>query len=344
MAPDQALLQFLTILPDSEYEVEKRTCSTGQRLDRDRVLLMIRTRYDNLQRQRNERGGRSDAGHAFIADAGSSEKPGGRSTPRGVRNRGGRGRGGRGGRGGNGGEKGGEKKDGQTTNINTSDGNVDGEKGGDARCSRCGGAGHKTVRCPGQVCSVYGGKGHSAKTCANVVIVFACGADASGSDSDEVLSKEEQNAFVCDAPGTVVDEPGIMGTNALAWQMGDLPVICDNGASCPMSHSSSGMMNYRKANATMRTASGKRYPIEGYGDLSLTFRHSSGEVPLLLCNVAHVPSLSYNLLSLRVAADNGHTYTGNKNGVTVKFKTGETLFFPSVGRLNFLLCVSPRCT
>ena len=48
VAPDQALLQFLTILPDSEYEVEKRTYSTGQRLDRDQVLLMFRTRYDNL--------------------------------------------------------------------------------------------------------------------------------------------------------------------------------------------------------------------------------------------------------------------------------------------------------
>ena len=55
---DQAVLQFMSILPDSEYEVEKRTCSTGQRLDRDQVLLMIRTRYDNLQRQRNKGGGR----------------------------------------------------------------------------------------------------------------------------------------------------------------------------------------------------------------------------------------------------------------------------------------------
>ena len=51
MDPDQALLQFLSILPDSEYEVEKRTCRTGQRLDRGQVLLMICTRYDNLQRQ-----------------------------------------------------------------------------------------------------------------------------------------------------------------------------------------------------------------------------------------------------------------------------------------------------
>ena len=134
---------------------------------------------------------------------------------------------------------------------------------------------------------------------------FACEADASGSDSDGVLSGEEQDAFVCDSPGKLFDEPGKWSTNALAWQMGDLPVNCDNGASCHMSHSSTGMINYREANATMRTASGKRYPIEGYGDLPFTFRSSIGEVPLMLCHVAHLPSLRYHLISLRVAADNG---------------------------------------
>ena len=122
---------------------------------------------------------------------------------------------------------------------------------------------------------------------------------------------------------------------------GGLPVICDNGASCHMSHSSTGMISCREANATMRTASRKIYPIEGYRNLPLTFRSGSGEVPLLLCNVAHVPSLSYHLLSLRVAADNGYTYTGKKNGVIVKFKTGKTLFFPSVGRLNVLYAYRP---
>ena len=145
-----------------------------------------------FQRQRNKRGGQRDARHAFIADAGSSGKPGGRSTPRGAINRGGRGRGGRGDRDGNGGEKGGEKKDGQTTNINASDGNVDGKKGGNARCNRCGEAGHKTVRCPGQVCSVCDEKGHSAKICANVVTVFACEADASDSNSDGVLAEKSR--------------------------------------------------------------------------------------------------------------------------------------------------------
>ena len=209
-------------------------------------------------------------------------------------------------------------------------------------CNRFGEAGHKTVRCPGQVCSVCGGKGHSAKICANnAVTVFACEADARGNGSDRGLIGEEQDAFVCDAPGKFFDEPGKWGTNALAWLMGDLPVICDNSASCHMSHRSTGMIHYSEANSTMRTASGKSYPIEGYGDLPIAFRSRIGKAPLLLCNLAHVPSLSYHLLSFRVTADNGPTYTENKPGVTVKFKTGETIFFPSVGGLNFRYAYRP---
>lgn len=84
------------------------------------------------------------------------------------------------------------------------------------------------------------------------------------------------------------------------------------------------MLNYR-ANVTMRTASGERYPIEGYGNLPLTVRSSSGDIPLLL----------------RVVADKGHLYAGNQDGVTVSFSTGETLFFPSVGRLIFLYAFRP---
>ena len=123
------------------------------------------------------------------------------------------------------------------------------------------------------------------------------------------------------------------GCSALAWQVGDPMVLCDSGASCHMSHSSTGMMSYRKSNAHLRTASGARYPIEGYGDLPLTFRSSSGDVPQLLRIVAHVPSLDCYCLSLRAVADKGHTYTGNHEGITMFFSTGDNLFFPSeVGR------------
>ena len=80
MPPNQALIQFLCILPDSEYEIEKRTFSNELHLDREQVLLAIRTRYENLQRQRRKSGARRDAGHAFITDAGN-EKFGGKCSP-----------------------------------------------------------------------------------------------------------------------------------------------------------------------------------------------------------------------------------------------------------------------
>ena len=90
------------------------------------------------------------------------------------------------------------------------------------------------------------------------------------------------------------------------------------------------MLNYRESNATMCTASGERYPIEGYGDLPLTFRSSLGDVSLLPRNVSHVPTLSYHLLSLKVVADNVHTYTGNQEDVVMFFSAGKPLCFASV--------------
>ena len=49
--------------------------------------------------------------------------------------------------------------------------------------------------------------------------------------------------------------------------MGCLPVICDHGASCYMPHSFTGMINYREAKLAIRTASGRIYSGESYGDL-----------------------------------------------------------------------------
>ena len=50
-------------------------------------------------------------------------------------------------------------------------------------------------------------------------------------------------------------------------------------------------------------------------------------------DVPHVPQLSYNLISLPSITQKGHTYVGDKDGVTPKLKGGETLFFPLVGKL-----------
>ena len=98
MAPNQSLIQFLSILPKLKYEVEKRTFYNGLQPDREQVLMAIRSRYENLQRQRKKGGGRKDAGHAFVADAGgrhSGESYSSFSTRGRGKGREGRGRGGR---------------------------------------------------------------------------------------------------------------------------------------------------------------------------------------------------------------------------------------------------------
>ena len=50
-------------------------------------------------------------------------------------------------------------------------------------------------------------------------------------------------------------------------------------------------------------------------------------------DVAHVPQLSYNLISLPSMTQKCHTYTCDIDGVTLKLKGGETAFFPLVGKL-----------
>ena len=83
------------------------------------------------------------------------------------------------------------------------------------------------------------GKGHSAEVCANVVTVLAGeNTKSSNDESDAAISDEEEEAFVCDMSGECNDESNDeRGCSALAWQVGDLTVICDSGASCHMSHS-----------------------------------------------------------------------------------------------------------
>lgn len=63
--------------------------------------------------------------------------------------------------------------------------------------------------------------------------------------SKDAMSCEEE-ASVCDTPGRLLDvssdhdEPDQGGCRALAWQVGDLPIICDSGASYHMHQSSTG--------------------------------------------------------------------------------------------------------
>ena len=49
---------------------------------------------------------------------------------------------------------------------------------------------------------------------------------------------------------------------------------------------------------------------------------------IVLPNVAHVPLLGYDLLSLKRMADCGKKYVGGKKGVTLHLINGRTLFGP----------------
>ena len=74
-------------------------------------------------------------------------------------------------------------------------------------------------------------------------------------------------------------------------------------------------------------------PIEGIMNLQMNFWSGKDCVQVVLPNVAHVPLLRYNLLSLKRNADRGHKYVGEKKGVALHLKNGKTLFGPSVGKL-----------
>ena len=170
MAPNQSLIQFLSILPESEHEVKKRTFFNGLHPGREQVLMAIRSRFENLQRQRKKIGGRKDVGHAFEADAG------GRHGRNNYFSSGGRGRGkGREGRGRGGRTKpiDGEHDQQKVASSRAGGGKADREKGGNPKCKRYGETGHKSVRYPDQICGMCGGKGHSAEVCTNVVTVLA---------------------------------------------------------------------------------------------------------------------------------------------------------------------------
>ena len=76
-------------------------------------------------------------------------------------------------------------------------------------------------------------------------------------------------------------------------------------------------------------------PIEGIGNLPMSFWSGKDWVQVVLPNAVHVPLLGYNLLSLKKMADRGHKYVGDKTGVALHLKNGKTLFGPSVGKLNY---------
>ena len=94
------------------------------------------------------------------------------------------------------------------------------------------------------------------------------------------------------------------------------------------------MTNYRECSGIVRAASGDVLPIEGVGDIFRRFPSDSGAFDIQLLNVAFVPQLSHNLLSLQQFTAARHTYFGTKNGVELQFKSGRTVQARKLGPTN----------
>ena len=149
--------------------------------------------------------------------------------------------------------------------------------------------------------------------------------------SEEDLAVESQ-AFAATEAGkcnAAIDDR--VGGEALDKQV--VLYIADSTATCNMTPDADGLTNYRECSRPLGLANGEEISIVGYGDLTVNFRTDHRWVRVKMNDVAHVPQLSYNLIPLPSMTLKGHTYTGDKGGVTLKLKGGQTVFFPLVGKL-----------
>ena len=109
--------------------------------------------------------------------------------------------------------------------------------------------------------------------------------------------------------------------------------IADSVATCNMTLDADSLTNYRECSRPLGLANGGTASIAGYGDLTVAFRSGNGWVHVKLHDVAYIPLYSYNFISLPSLALKGHTYAGEKDGVTLKLKGGETIHFPLIGNI-----------
>ena len=201
------------------------------------------------------------------------------------------------------------------------------------RCFRCRQRGHRKRDCTTREsdfvprCTRCTGFGHEESSCPSDTAVMVMELPVSEEDlAVEIQAFAATEAGKCSA--TIDDR---VGGEALDKQV--VQYIADSAATCNMTPDADGLTNYRKCSRPLGLAKGEEISIVGYGDLTVNFRTDHRWVRVKMNDVAHVPQLSYNFISLPSMTLKGHTYTGDKDGVTLKLKRGETVFFPLVGKL-----------
>ena len=149
--------------------------------------------------------------------------------------------------------------------------------------------------------------------------------------SKKDLAVEAQTFAVTEAGKCSMMIGNTVGGVALDKQV--VQYIADSAATCNMTPDADGLTNYRKCSRPLGLANGEEISIVGYGDLTVNDRIDHGWVRVEMNDVSHVPLLNYNLILLPSMTLQGHTYTGDKNGIILKLNGGETVFSPLVGKL-----------
>ena len=206
---------------------------------------------------------------------------------------------------------------GSSNGAGGSNGAPPGKQGGPTRCNIC-----KGFKCPKWICSVCRETGHDPNSCSEVVkedanLAIYDGDRLSTGDELDGMCEYLQSQYVLDAflfvPGGKLFDPDSGIREGADCEVGELESwISDDSASRHMTSAHDSMTNYRECSGIVRTAGGDVLPIEGVGCILLRFLSDSGAFDIQLLNVAFLPQLSHNLLSLQQFTDANHTYFGTK--------------------------------
>ena len=311
--------------------------------DRDEIIRMVSTRHSNLPQKKGAQRSSRQPEQAFASNESGNRSGARRGRDR--RNGGGQSRG-RGGNshGGVGNNNSSGTPSGSTSSPVETQGSSDvaGSLGGggdgrhhipSGRCFRCRQRGHRRQDCTTREsdfvprCNRCTGYGHEESSCPSDAAILVVELPV----PEEDLAVEAEAFAVSEAGKCSVTIGDAVGGVALDKQV--VQYIADSAATCNMTPDADGLTNYRECSRPLGLANGEEISIVGYGDLTVNFRTDHRWVRVKMNDVAHVPQLSHNLISLPSMTLKGHTYMGDKGGVTLKLKGGETVFFPLVGKL-----------
>ena len=124
--------------------------------------------------------------------------------------------------------------------------------------------------------------------------------DANLAISDQAGLAADAEAFVSVSQGGREFRFGCSGeTEGLDCEIGEIETwIVDSAATRHMTPNPVSMTHYRECDGVVRVANGVALPVEGVGDILVSFQSDFGETDLQLLHVAFVSLLSHNLLSL----------------------------------------------